>query len=101
MIGWLALGAAIVALIMARSKRRVVWHATDHGLEPIELATPEQFGLVTHGGPLNGEVLVRRNSATVDEILTAGAYLRTGQLVRIQGDIAHPTPDIGPIGWKP
>jgi hypothetical protein len=100
MIGWAALITAVAALVIAVRKsegwqtgQELVRMAQPAARPPVETATPEQFGHVELGGPRGGEVAIRRYGAQHDEILTAGGYLSPGQLVRIDGDTAYPTPD--------
>ena len=96
MIGWAALILAAIAL--ARTIRRSPgWQAGQElarmarKVEPIDLATPEQFGVVTHGGPPGGYVAVKRNGALQSETFTTATGLGVGQRVRIDsGGTAHP-----------
>lgn len=96
MIGWAALILAVVALVRSTRWHRDYLaarklHRMANRLEPIDLATPEQFGVVTHGGPPGGYVVVQRNGALMSETFTTATGLGVGQRVRIDsGGTAHP-----------
>lgn len=96
MIGWAALILAVAALANSVRLRRNYAAARKldrmaNRLEPIDLVTPEQFGHVTQGGAPGSVILVQRNGALEEEMLTAATYLANGQRVRIDSSRrAHP-----------
>ena len=105
MTRWFAIGGlaytgalVILALRLRHVERQVAKLRAQYVSDLIDARKPtpvdlrSSWGMVEHGGPLHGEVAVRRINENYDEILTAGAYLADGQYVTIRDGVAFPTP---------
>jgi hypothetical protein len=91
--GLIAVAVAIVTIRLRAVELKVAMlqaRANTPKTQPV--AFRSSWGMVQHGAPAGGQVVVRRLGENHDEDLTAGAYLGEGQYVTIRDGAAYPTP---------